>query len=117
MLAPLKSADPPRGALKTFWTAFRSAFLARNAARVAALAKVPLSVRALPAGDPVYELDTAAIVTFLPEIFDEPTSGDGKPEPLLELVRRTRELAPSEDDASFAKLDDLEFEWVAHRWR
>jgi hypothetical protein len=117
---PVRTGEPSRSTLQTFWTTFRAAFMARNAARVAGLAKVPLSVRALPAGDPVYELDRAATVAFLPAVFEEPTSSaasDGKPEPLLALVRRTKDLAPSEDDASFAKLDNLEFEFVSHLWR
>jgi hypothetical protein len=115
------SGEPPPAALRTFWATFRSAFLARSAARVASLAKVPLTVRALPGGDPVYELDPARTAAFLPAVFDEEAAGEpgarGEPEPLLALVRRTVTLAASEDDRSFAKLANLEFEYVGRRWR
>jgi hypothetical protein len=112
-----RGGEPPPAALRSFWSAFRTAFLARNAGRVAALARVPLTVRALPDGDPVFELDRARTLAFLPAVFDEQAAAEGTPEPLMELVRRTRDLTASEDDASFAKVANLEFEYLAHRWR
>lgn len=117
----LLAACPPAAAgerdFARFWAAFRSAVLADDREALVAMSRLPFTLHGQLDEDADEKVDAAGLQRQLPDLLLQDTGLSAEPQPMLELVERTKQPARPARGAKTVRVGQFEFALRPDGWR
>jgi hypothetical protein len=105
-------APEPAPSFETFWMEFRTAALARDAARIVPLTRFPFETKGV-LDDAAKQNDETAFRALFPRLLEQDVGLSAEPESMLNYMQRNAKVTAGEDRV---RVGQFVFEKVQNRW-